>query len=154
MQIGPHVAATTRSSSTARSCARTPRRRAEIVSPRTEEVIGRVPLATPADVDRAVAAARRAFDHGEWPRISPAERAAAMRRLADCLDRRQQELVELGVDENGYPIAFSEAYMAAMPSINFRMYADIAETLPVRGGARRPGGALAGAARAGRRRGR
>ena len=78
-------------------------RSAEIVSPRTEEVIGRVPLATADDVDRAVDAARRAFDHGEWPRLSPAERAAAMRRLADCLDRRQAELVELGVDETGYP---------------------------------------------------
>ena len=67
-------------------------RHAEIVSPRSEEVIGRVPLATAADVHRAVEAARRAFDHGEWPRLSPAERAAAMRRLADCLDRRHQEL--------------------------------------------------------------
>ena len=65
-------------------------RHAEIVSPRSEEVIGRVPLATAADVHRAVEAARRAFDHGEWPRLSPAERAAAMRRLADCLDRRHR----------------------------------------------------------------
>jgi betaine-aldehyde dehydrogenase len=105
-------------------------RRAEIVSPRTEEVIGRVPLASDADVDRVVAAARRAFDEGEWPRMSPADRAAAMRRLADCLDRRQEELTELGVDENGYPVAFSESYMATMPAINFRMYADIAETYP------------------------
>ena len=103
---------------------------ADVVSPRTEEQIGRVPLATVDDVDRAVDAARRAFDHGEWPRLPPAERAAAMRRLADCLDRLQADLVELGVDETGYPIAFSEAYMAVMPSINFRMYADIAEDYP------------------------
>ena len=105
-------------------------RTAEIVSPRTEEVIGRVPLADDADVDRAVDAARRAFDEGEWPRLAPAERAAAMRRLADALDRRQAELTELGVEENGYPIAFSETYMATMPAINFRMYADIAESYP------------------------
>ena len=63
-------------------------RRADVISPRTEEVIGQVPLAGPADVDRAVAAARAAFDEGEWPRWSPAERAAALRRLADHLDRR------------------------------------------------------------------
>jgi acyl-CoA reductase-like NAD-dependent aldehyde dehydrogenase len=44
--------------------------------------------------------------------------AAALRRLADHLDRRSDELVELGVEENGYPIAFSEGYMAVMPSIN------------------------------------
>jgi aldehyde dehydrogenase (NAD+) len=105
-------------------------RYAEVVSPRTEEVIGRMPLATPSDIDRAVEAARNAFDRGEWPRMAPAERAAALRRLADCLDRRQSDLVELGVNENGYPIGFSEAYMAVMPSINFRMYADIAESYP------------------------
>ena len=105
-------------------------RSAEVVSPRTEEVIGRVPLATAEDVDRAVDAARRAFDHGEWPRLTPGERAAAMRRLADCLDRRQADLTELGVDETGYPIAFSETYMATMPALNFRMNADIAESYP------------------------
>ncbi|HEX3265380.1 MAG TPA: aldehyde dehydrogenase family protein, partial [Candidatus Limnocylindrales bacterium] len=105
-------------------------RRADVTSPRTEEVIGQVPLAGPADVDRAVAAARAAFDEGEWPRWSPAERAAALRRLADHLDRRSDELVELGVEENGYPIAFSEGYMAVMPSINLRTYADLCATYP------------------------
>ena len=40
----------------------------EIVSPRSEEVIGRLALASQADIDRAVAAARTAFDEGEWPR--------------------------------------------------------------------------------------
>jgi betaine-aldehyde dehydrogenase len=103
-------------------------RRADVISPRTEEVIGRVPLAAPADIDRAVAAARAAFDGGEWPSWAPADRAAALRRLADRLDRRADELAELGVDENGYPIAFSEAYMAVMPSINLRTYADLCET--------------------------
>ncbi len=73
-------------------------RRADVISPRTEEVIGQVPLAGAADVDRAVAAARTAFDDGEWPRWSPAERADALRRLADHLDRRAGELAELGVD--------------------------------------------------------
>ena len=44
-----------------------------------------------------------------------------MRRLADCLDRRHQ-LTELGVDENGYPIAFSEpTWPTDWPAINFRM---------------------------------
>ena len=105
-------------------------RRADVTSPRTEDVIGQVPLAGAADVDRAVAAARAAFDDGEWPRWSPAERAAALRRLADHLDRRSDELAELGVEENGYPIAFCEGYMAVMPSINLRTYADLCETYP------------------------
>jgi acyl-CoA reductase-like NAD-dependent aldehyde dehydrogenase len=50
----------------------------EVVSPHTEEVIGRVPAGTPADVDRAVAAARAAFDHGPWPRTAPREPVPAV----------------------------------------------------------------------------
>ena len=51
------------------------------VDPFTEEAWGRVPIAGEADVDRAVRAARRAFDSDGWPQTSPAERAALMRRL-------------------------------------------------------------------------
>ena len=53
----------------------------EVISPVTEEVIATVPEAQPADVDAAVAAARRAFDEGPWPRMAPAERAAALLRI-------------------------------------------------------------------------
>ena len=48
----------------------------DVVSPTTEELVGRVPEAQNADIDRAVAVAREAFDHGPWPRMAPAERAA------------------------------------------------------------------------------
>ena len=47
----------------------------EVVSPSTERWWRRVPDATEGDIDKAVAAARHAFDHGPWPRMSPAERA-------------------------------------------------------------------------------
>jgi betaine-aldehyde dehydrogenase len=100
----------------------------DIVSPRTEEPIARVALASAADVDRAVAAARAAFDQGPWPRMTPAERAATLRRLADGLEARAGELVALGVDEMGYPIAFSEAYMGPNPVFQFRRYAELAES--------------------------
>lgn len=43
----------------------------DVVSPHTEEVIGRVPEGTEGDIDAAVAAARRAFDEGPWPRMTP-----------------------------------------------------------------------------------
>ena len=46
----------------------------EVISPHTEEVIGSVPDASTADLDRAVAAARAAFDDGPWPRMTPEER--------------------------------------------------------------------------------
>ena len=51
----------------------------EVISPSTEEVIGRVPDGTKADIDKAVAAARTAFDHGPWPRMTPAERGDILR---------------------------------------------------------------------------
>jgi acyl-CoA reductase-like NAD-dependent aldehyde dehydrogenase len=79
----------------------------EVVSPVTEQVVGRVPHATPADVDRAVAAAREAFDHGPWPRTTMAERIAVVTRIMDALAARHQELAELVTLQNGSPMAFS-----------------------------------------------
>lgn len=43
----------------------------DVISPHTEEIVGRVPDGAPADMDRAVAAARDAFDNGPWPRMAP-----------------------------------------------------------------------------------
>jgi acyl-CoA reductase-like NAD-dependent aldehyde dehydrogenase len=100
-------------------------RLADVISPRNEQVIAQVPLAGAQDVERAVAAARRALEGGEWPLWPPTERAAALRRLADGLAARTAELVELGVEESGFPIAFSERAMAAVPAATLRRYADI-----------------------------
>src|SRR5258708_828426 len=94
-----------------RFAAATSGRLADVISPRSEEVIAQVPLAGPRDVERAVAAARRALAGGEWPQWSPTERAAALRRLADGLAARAAELVELGVEESGFPISFCEPGM-------------------------------------------
>lgn len=66
--------------------------RIEVVSPVTEDVIFSVAEAREADMDRAVAAARDAFDHSEWPRLSHVERAAWMTRLGEALRRRNDEL--------------------------------------------------------------
>ncbi len=67
-------------------------RQLEIVSPDTEQVVARVAEADETDMDRAVAAARKAFDEGPWPWTSPAERIAAMIRLVEALRRREPEL--------------------------------------------------------------
>ncbi|GAA4638675.1 aldehyde dehydrogenase [Actinoallomurus vinaceus] len=80
----------------------------DVVSPHTEEVIGRVPDATPADMDQAVAAAREAFDHGPWPRMAPAERAAVVARLTELYAERLGDLSELITAEMGSPITFSQ----------------------------------------------
>ncbi|AWW39829.1 aldehyde dehydrogenase [Streptomyces sp. AS58] len=79
----------------------------EVVSPHTEEVIGRVPHASPADVDRAVAAARRAFDDGPWPRLPLAERIAIVTRIKDGIAARHDEIARVISAENGSPYSWS-----------------------------------------------
>ena len=71
------------------------------VDPFTEEAWGRVPIAGEADVDRAVRAARRAFDSDGWPQTSPAERAALMRRLARLIEDNVEPLTYRQIHENG-----------------------------------------------------
>jgi betaine-aldehyde dehydrogenase len=79
----------------------------DVVSPHTEEVIARVPEAREADVDRAVAAARDAFDHGPWPRMTPPERADVMAALLAELQARGDEMASTITREMGSPISFS-----------------------------------------------
>jgi aldehyde dehydrogenase (NAD+) len=99
----------------------------EVISPSTEEVVGRVPEPSPEDVNSAVQAARDAFDHGPWPRTSAAERAAVLRRIADGLEARADELTEIVTAENGTPISISRTaqVLGALPHI--RAHADLVE---------------------------
>lgn len=79
----------------------------DIINASTEEVIATVPEAMEADVDRAVAAARHAFDHSEWPRMTATARAAVMRRFMAALASRSAALAEAVSLQNGMPIALS-----------------------------------------------
>ena len=79
----------------------------DVVSPHTEAVIARVAEAREADVDRAVAAARAAFDDGPWPHLPAAERADAMARLLAALQERSAEMATTITAEMGSPISFS-----------------------------------------------
>ena len=76
-----------------------------VVSPSTEQVVGEVPLATPADIDRAVTAARTAFDDGPWPRMTPGERAAVLTRAAELVRKREADIAGITVDEMGCAIS-------------------------------------------------
>ncbi|MCP1644372.1 aldehyde dehydrogenase family protein [Pseudomonas citronellolis] len=76
----------------------------ETFDPSDETLLARVAAATAEDVDAAVRAARRAFDEGPWPRMSGAGRAAVLRRIAEGIRGRQQELAELEVRDNGKPL--------------------------------------------------
>ncbi len=75
-----------------------------VEDPATEETIARVPAGEKADVDLAVAAARRAFESGPWSRISPADRSRMVWRLGDLLEQHADEFAELEALDNGKPV--------------------------------------------------
>ena len=95
-----------------------------VLNPATEEVIGAVPAGTVSDVDRAVAAARRAFDEGPWPTLSLRERTAAMLRFTEALEARAADLVGLNMLEVGSTRAWAEFLQVGLPVQHFR---DMAE---------------------------
>jgi aldehyde dehydrogenase (NAD+) len=100
----------------------------DVVEAATEEVLGRVPEGTPVDVDRAVAAARRAFDG--WAATPVAERAACLRRLSEGLVAKTTEIGVLVAREVGMPVGMATLIQAAAPALVVGSYADIVEELP------------------------
>jgi aldehyde dehydrogenase (NAD+) len=98
----------------------------------TGEPIGNVPEAAEADVDAAVAAARRAFDDPSgWSQWEPAERAAAMERLATELEARAQEIGRLVSQQNGMPIALSPIIEGMTPVGTLRYMVSLMANSPV-----------------------
>ncbi|HKC29069.1 MAG TPA: aldehyde dehydrogenase family protein, partial [Jatrophihabitans sp.] len=79
--------------------------RISVHSPADGSYLGSTVRASVADVDAAVAAARAAFDSGEWPRMSLDDRLTVLTRMRDHLESRLAELDELGTRENGVTIA-------------------------------------------------
>src|ERR1700722_2584830 len=73
----------------------------DVIQPATEDVYLQVAEAKAADVDRAVAAARLAFDEGPWPFLAPAERAGYLRGIAEGLRKRQAEVAHTWASEMG-----------------------------------------------------
>ena len=78
-------------------------------SPAHDKLVAIYAKAGVADAERAVAAAREAFDRGPWPRMTGAERARILRRVADGILARQDELALMETLENGKPLAQSLA---------------------------------------------
>jgi aldehyde dehydrogenase (NAD+) len=100
----------------------------EVVSPSTEEVVARVPDGTDADIDKAVAAARAAFDKGPWPRMAPAERSDILRKVAAQITAEMDDMADLITREMGAPITFSNLGQVLAPTMIFNYYADLAGT--------------------------
>ena len=84
--------------------------RIEVISPVTEELIGHVPATQPADIDAAVQAAREAFDHGPWPRMSPSERAGYLLRIREEVQGRLEEMCWAFTQEIGAPLPISKLF--------------------------------------------
>jgi aldehyde dehydrogenase (NAD+) len=100
----------------------------EVISPSTEEVVARVPDGTEADIDKAVAAARTAFDRGPWPRMTPAERAAIVATVGAQLMAEMADIAEVITNEMGSPITFSTLGQVMAPAMIFNYYAEMAAT--------------------------
>lgn len=100
--------------------------RIEVISASTEEPIGVVPEAGFDDIDAAVAAARRAFDDPTgWATWQPADRAAALERLAAALDARGPEIARRVAQQNGMPITIAQQTEGLFPGLLARYYAGL-----------------------------
>jgi len=89
----------------------------EVVNSSTEEVMGSIPEGTPEDADRAVAAAREAFD--AWSRTSREERAGYLEAIAGGLGERAEEIAATIAQELGMPIKLSQQIQAGLPTMSF-----------------------------------
>ncbi|MCS7049995.1 MAG: aldehyde dehydrogenase [Thermomicrobium sp.] len=102
----------------------------EVVSPFTEQRLAEVPAGSPEDIDRAVAAAREAFDRGPWPRMSLAERMDIVRRLGEEFDRHGEKLAAVITEEMGSPITLSRWYQVGWAKRWVESFLEVARRFP------------------------
>jgi acyl-CoA reductase-like NAD-dependent aldehyde dehydrogenase len=103
--------------------------RIEVINSGTEELYARIAEAQEADVNRAVAAARQAFDKGPWPRLSHAERAVYLRAIAKEIRARSEDLAKIWTTESGITYGLAKDMSASLGDI-WDFYAGLAETFP------------------------
>ena len=99
----------------------------DVINPSTEEAIGRIPEGTAEDADRAVRAARAAFD--SWSRLSPHERAGYCEAIGAQLTERGDELGALITSELGMPLGLSRMIQAGLPAAGFSAMPELAEEM-------------------------
>jgi acyl-CoA reductase-like NAD-dependent aldehyde dehydrogenase len=102
----------------------------DVISPVTEQVVMQLAEAAPADVDKAVAAARKAFDTGPWPRMSAAERGKALLKVAELLQARLPELAHTWTTQVGAPISLT-TYLSGQPPQLFEYYGNLIQSYPL-----------------------
>jgi gamma-glutamyl-gamma-aminobutyraldehyde dehydrogenase len=98
--------------------------RMEVISPIDGRTLGSIASASAADVTRACAAARAAFDDGRWSRAAPADRKRVLHRLADLIERDTLPLAVLGVRDNGTEIAMALKAEPGSAAATFRFFAE------------------------------
>jgi phenylacetaldehyde dehydrogenase len=98
-------------------------------NPATGEVLARVAEGDRADIDRAVIAARKAFESGPWPKMSPSERGRLLWKLGDLLEQYNEEFAELDSLDNGKPLAVARVADVPLASDLFHYMAGWATKL-------------------------
>ncbi|WP_306461760.1 MULTISPECIES: aldehyde dehydrogenase [unclassified Rhodococcus (in: high G+C Gram-positive bacteria)] len=102
----------------------------EVVSPYTEQVLAAVPSATKADVDKAVSAARQAFDSGPWSRTSLEDRIEVLQRLSLAFDKNADLLASLVTEQMGCPISLSRTMQSGLPREHIDNFIEVARAFP------------------------
>lgn len=95
-----------------------------VVSPIDGRRFAEIPDGGPADIDRAVRAARRVFDKGSWSRAAPAQRKKVLLRFAELIEENADELAVLGVRDNGTEIGMAYKAEPLSAAATFRYYAE------------------------------
>ena len=101
----------------------------DVIDSSTEQVYFRVPEAQAADIDRAVTAARSAFDQGPWPTMAHAERAEFLRGIASGLRERAEDIGQIWPRESGALYLMARRSAAGIAG-SFDYYAGLADTFP------------------------
>lgn len=101
----------------------------EVISPSTEEVVAVVADPSPADCERATAAARRAYEDGPWPRMSVDERIAVCSRLCDALEARLEDMNRAWAWESGAPLAHGQMINSGAGTMAWRRALEAAASL-------------------------
>ncbi|HKF36640.1 MAG TPA: aldehyde dehydrogenase family protein [Ktedonobacteraceae bacterium] len=108
----------------------------DTINPSSCQVLAKVAEGDAEDINRAVAAARKAFESGPWPKLTPSQRGQLLWKVADLIEQHAEELAQLETLDNGKPIKYSRAGDVPLTADHFRYFAGWAtklegDTIPV-----------------------
>src|SRR5215472_9557428 len=101
----------------------------DTINPSTGEVLAKVAEGDAEDINRAVAAARKAFESGPWPKLTPSQRGRLLWKVAELIEENAEELALLETLDNGKPIKYSRGGDVPLTADHFRYFAGWATKL-------------------------